>query len=366
MRAVAPKLVGVPLARDTDHKPELPVGSGLHSRKGILDNNRPCRLNPEQVCRHQVSIRLGFACQVPRMDRVAIDLYVEEVLQFRGLQNGGAVLARGDDRDFEPLMPKLIKEFNAALVRLHPFIFDDLVDQVVLAVPKAVHRFSLWRIIRASLGEPDAARCQKVANAVVAGLAIHIEPIVRSDVEGTKCFACLRRTPLKILVKHLSPAGGVDAGGVGDHAVEVEQDSIVSVSCDRTLALGLPPRLLSICFTHSIVLPVSTWSAGRRPLTSERPVPDLHSGYVAVIAEDTQGACIEQEVLPGARGQPNPASAEHAQHMPVREDRHVAVSGARPGNDPIRAGCDLLRAFAARTAITENQPARPGRLDLRS
>jgi len=44
---MAPKLIGIPLARDADHKPEIPVRPGLHSRKGVLDDNRSRRLNPE-------------------------------------------------------------------------------------------------------------------------------------------------------------------------------------------------------------------------------------------------------------------------------------------------------------------------------
>jgi hypothetical protein len=102
----------------------------------------------------------------------------------------------------------------------------------------------------------DAAGCEKVANAVVAGLAIHIEAIVGGDIEGTKCFAPLRRTLLKVFVKHLFPTRRMYTGGIGDHTVEVEQDGVVLVSGDRTLALGLPRRLLSICSAHSVVLPV--------------------------------------------------------------------------------------------------------------
>ena len=40
MRAMAPKLIGIPLARDADHKPEIPVRPSLHSREGVLDDNR--------------------------------------------------------------------------------------------------------------------------------------------------------------------------------------------------------------------------------------------------------------------------------------------------------------------------------------
>ena len=65
-------------------------------------------------------------------------------------------------------------EFNASLVRLDPSLFNDLVDQLVLAVPEPAHRFSVWRIVRGSLGELDTARCEKVANTVEARLSIDI------------------------------------------------------------------------------------------------------------------------------------------------------------------------------------------------
>jgi hypothetical protein len=113
-------------------------------------------------------------------------------------------------------------EFNASLVGLNPFVFYDFVDELVLAVPEAVHCFSLWRIVRASLWQLDNARCEKVPNAVVPGFSIHIEAIVRGNIERTKCVASLRRTLLKIFVKHLFPTRRVHTGGVGNHTVEIE------------------------------------------------------------------------------------------------------------------------------------------------
>src|ERR1700730_8989546 len=53
------------------------------------------------------------------------------------------------------------------------------------------------------------------------------------------------------------------------------------------------------------------------PLTSEGSVPDLHSGYIAVIAKDAQGAGIEQEMLASAGGQPDPPCHQGAQHVSV-------------------------------------------------
>jgi hypothetical protein len=104
----------------------------------------------------------------------------------------------------------------------------------------------------------DTTRREKIANAVEARLPIHIEPVVRREIEWTKCFASLRCTLLKVLIKHLFPTRRVDAGGICDHTVEIEQDGVVLVACDCRFGLGPSRWSLPICFTHSVVLPVST------------------------------------------------------------------------------------------------------------
>jgi hypothetical protein len=40
MRSMAPKLLGISLACDTDHETKAPSRPGLNSREGILDYNR--------------------------------------------------------------------------------------------------------------------------------------------------------------------------------------------------------------------------------------------------------------------------------------------------------------------------------------
>src|SRR6266704_2270943 len=82
-------------------------------------------------------------------------------------------------------------------------------------------------------------RGDDVVDDVEPGLAIHIEPVIRGDLEGTKGFAGVRNALLKVRIKHLFPTRRVYGGGVRDHAVEVEQDGIVFVAGDGTLALGL-------------------------------------------------------------------------------------------------------------------------------
>jgi hypothetical protein len=116
---------------------------------------------------------------------------------------------------------------------------------LTLAVPEPAHRFGLRGVVNAPFGELDAARIEKVSNTVEAGLPVHMEPVVRGEIERTKCFASLRPTLLKELVKHLFPTSRVDAGGVRDHTVEIEQDGVVLVAGDRKFAPGLPHRSLS-------------------------------------------------------------------------------------------------------------------------
>jgi hypothetical protein len=71
-------------------------------------------------------------------------------------------------------MAQLTDEFDAPLVRLHSYVFDNFIDEVVLAVAEPAHRVRFWRIVRASLRKPKAARCEKVSHTVEAGLSIHI------------------------------------------------------------------------------------------------------------------------------------------------------------------------------------------------
>ena len=84
-----------------------------------------------------------------------------------------------------------------------------------------------------------------------AGLPIHIEPVVRGDLEGTKGFASLGCTLLQVRVKHLFPTRRVDAGGVRDHAVEVEEDGVVLVAGDGARHGSPPLRELRFGCSHN-------------------------------------------------------------------------------------------------------------------
>jgi hypothetical protein len=49
-------------------------------------------------------------------------------------------------------MAKLLDEPYTSLVRLHPFVVDNLVDQLVLPVSEPADCLELWGILRTPLG----------------------------------------------------------------------------------------------------------------------------------------------------------------------------------------------------------------------
>jgi hypothetical protein len=69
-------------------------------------------------------------------------------------------------------------------------------------------------------------------------------------------------------------------------------------------------------------------------------------------------------VLPGARRRPDPARYEYAQHVPVGEQRNVAIDRAGPGYHTVHPRTHLLGRLPVRTSIPEDQPARCRLVDL--
>src|SRR5262249_60050332 len=100
------------------------------------------------------------------------------------------------------------------------------------------------------------------------------------------------------------------------------------------LLLGCRIERSPVTKGHPFPLIRSSRSPAHRALADERPIPDPHCRYRAVVAEDTQGTRIQQKMLAAARGQPDPARREHAQHMSVRDSREDAVDRARAGDHP--------------------------------
>src|SRR5262249_53603166 len=199
---------------------------------------------PEKSCCHQERIWRRFSGESFRLDDVAIHPHLEEIIQFGGFQHGRAILTRRHNSDLEPVAAELMNESHAPVVRLHSFAFDEIVNQLILAVPQSAYGFELRRIMRMPLGELNSARAQEIPNPVETRLSIDVEPIVRGEIKGPKCLSALLSAPAKIFVEHLLPTGRVEGGGVGYDTIEIKEDSIVPLVCD-VLALGLRHELLS-------------------------------------------------------------------------------------------------------------------------
>ena len=129
-----------------------------------------------------------------------------------------------------------------------------------------------------------------------------------------------------------------------DRAAPVLLEKLLDPACSVSeraprclLLIASPSRVTRVArpITDSVASGCTRSPAPRAStLAEQRPVPDPHGGYVAVVAEHAQGAGIQQKVLPGARRQPEPARREHAQHVAVREQRDVARRPRAPGRSP--------------------------------
>src|SRR5207248_3139519 len=79
------------------------------------------------------------------------------------------------------------------------------------------------RVVRIPLRQSDPSRGQERAHAVVARLAVDVLVVVSDRIEGDKGLAGSVGALLQVRVEHLLPRGGVDLGGLGEDAVEVEE-----------------------------------------------------------------------------------------------------------------------------------------------
>src|SRR5262249_27546184 len=81
--------------------------------------------------------------------------------------------------------------------------------------------------------QDNAAGFQEVAHSDVSGLSVDVKFVVGTDIERTKRPGILRRPFLQIFIEHGLPAGGMDAGGVGNDAVHVEEGGFIAVARDN-------------------------------------------------------------------------------------------------------------------------------------
>src|SRR5207249_9486451 len=137
------------------------------------------------------------------LGEVAVDLSVEEVVQMRGLEDIGRVLARGDDRAAHAGRSHGFDVAHGVRIGLDSVSLDELDEEMVLAGGDQVDEV---------FGRGDVTGGEDGADAVGSWFPVDVRIVVvgqlEGDVEG---------------VEDLLPGAGVDGGGLGDDAVEVEE-----------------------------------------------------------------------------------------------------------------------------------------------
>ena len=238
------KLGGVALARHADHQAEAAARAGLDAGNGVLDDHRACRVDAQRARRLEKHVRRRLAGKAALDDAVAVHGDVEQRREACRLEHAGAVLARGHYRRLDAGRAQLLEQRHRSREHPHALGRDHLVDQQVLALAQAVHRFRLRRIVRRALGQRNVARAQEVAHAVAARLAVDVPLVVGLDVERHEGFTATRGTRAQEFIEHAFPGAGVHARGVGQHAVHVEQDGVEAPARNDLTARIIHARLM--------------------------------------------------------------------------------------------------------------------------
>src|SRR5581483_7619441 len=101
-------------------------------------------------------------------------------------------------------------------------------------------------------------------------------------------------------------------------------------------------------------------------LSAADDVPSPEDARVVLEGEQRERAGGEAEPRPAGGRELDPARAEHAQEVPVGEDRDGSRPSEQLRRDTVRAGADVRRLLAAGAAVAPQAPSRPLACDLRA
>ena len=115
----------------------------------------------------------------------------------------------------------------------------------VLHVAERLYRIHAGLCSRGGERQFDSARRQEGCHPVITGLAVDVAAIVCIDVEGHERFARAGGPPFEKFVEQPFPRCGMHARGLGQYAVEIEQDGVVITrgECDNGTDAGHDPFL---------------------------------------------------------------------------------------------------------------------------
>src|SRR5215218_10354706 len=122
------------------------------------------------------------------------------------------------------------------------------------------------------------------------------------------------------------------------------------------------PRASSASTRLEPMNPAPPVTSARTPLV--RVIPEPEYAALALEAEVADRGGAESEPAARLRRELDPAGADHAQEVPMREQRDVAARGERTLDHPVGAGAGVLERLAARRPVAPDVPAGPLLPDL--
>ncbi len=199
------------------------------ARERVLEDRRLRRLHSEPLRGDEVGVRSRLPAEMLLLGHEAVDPDLEEILDPGCGEHLTAVLARRDDGAAHAGSAGGDGVADGALVRLDALASDQCEHEVVLAVRQPADRLELGTVVVLSARQPDAARLEKRAHAVVTRLSVDVLVVVRQDVEGHERGAVVHRALAQERVEDRLPRLSVHRRRLRQHAVDVEQTGPDSV-----------------------------------------------------------------------------------------------------------------------------------------
>ncbi len=131
-----------------------------------------------------------------------------------------------------------LHERDGGLVAFDAVRTQPLHEVLVFPAREALHGWCVRRISEVAWRQFYSARFQKRCNPIDSRFAVDMAGVVGLDIEWGEVLAGGRGARLQEFVEQFLPRRGMDAGGVGEHAVEVEKHRVVVArgKCDDATA----------------------------------------------------------------------------------------------------------------------------------
>lgn len=237
--ALEAALAEVGLAVHADDEAEAAVGGGLDAGDGVLEDHRVGDVDAQLAGGLPEHRGVGLAGQAALNRGVAVHDHGEEVQHAAGAEHGAGVLGAGHEGHGHALGAKLLQQVLGLGEHADAVAGKDLLEVALLALGEGEdgELRSGGGLGGVGLGHAQAAGVEEGAHAVLAGAPVHVVQVVRGGVEGAQCLGVggdggrvggQRAHGGQGLVEELLPRLGVDAGGVRDHAVHVEDHRAVA------------------------------------------------------------------------------------------------------------------------------------------